>query len=187
MSEFEIRTNLRGFDLHFKTTYDLFSYRKIDDGTKLLIKAIEVGRGDTCLDLGCGYGPIGISLAKLNPSGEVYMVDRDVVAVKYAKENCELNQVKNCIVIASNGFEGVKDKNFAVVASNLPTHIAKESRLQWFKDAKEHLVKNGKLYVVTVNKVQPFVRRSFNEIFGNYKKVEMSNMHTVSLAVKSND
>lgn len=183
-NEFEITTKLRGFDLTFKTTYDLFSYRKIDKGTKLLIKNIVVPSGATCLDLGCGYGPIGITLAKMNPKGQVYLVDKDFTAIEYAKKNCKTNSVSNCHVVLGNGFNQVKNIKFDLVASNLPTHIASQTRKKFFTDAKKSLKKDGEIYMVTVNKLASFMQKAFSEIFGSYKALAKNSTHTLSFVRK---
>jgi 16S rRNA G1207 methylase RsmC len=71
-------------DLTLKTRWGVFSPRSIDDGTLLLMKYLKVGEADKCLDLGCGYGPIGLAVAKSCPKGEVHMVDNDFIAVETA-------------------------------------------------------------------------------------------------------
>jgi len=180
--DFEIMAELRGFQLKFKTARDLFSYKEIDAGTKLLIDNLEVPDGGTCLDLGCGYGPIGITVTKLNPQGKNYLVDKDFVATECARENCELNGVTNTEVVLSNGFSHIKNIKFDLIASNLPTHVSKETRMQFFLDAKKQLNPGGKIYVVTVNKVRPYIERTFEEVFGNYTKVAHDKTYTVSLA-----
>jgi 16S rRNA G1207 methylase RsmC len=93
------QANLRGFEFVFHSTWGLFCPREIDDGTRLLLDVIDVGNGDTCLDLGCGYGPIGLTMARLSATGTTVMVDKDFVAVEYAKKNTELNQLKNCEIL----------------------------------------------------------------------------------------
>ena len=182
--DFTLQENLRGRELTFSTTYGLFSYKKIDDGTKLLIDSIEYKDGNNILDLGCGYGPIGIALAKDNPKGKVYLVDRDFIAVEYALKNCKLNSVTNCEVLLSNGFSHLKNVKFDVIVSNLPSHFSNDM-LEWMlQDAKNHLKNNGKLYVVTVSKLGKFIKREFENIFGNWEKVAHNKMHTISLATK---
>lgn len=88
--QFIIETQLLTHQLKFKTTYGMFSYKEIDQGTKLLINSIDVTSAKTILDLGCGYGPIGICLAKENPSADVYLVDRDFIAVEYAEKKLQI-------------------------------------------------------------------------------------------------
>ena len=75
--------DIRDHKLRFDSTWGLFSPREIDKGTQLLLNEIQVGQQDDCLDLGCGYGPIGITLGKLAIKGQVTMVDRDYVCLLY--------------------------------------------------------------------------------------------------------
>ena len=83
------------FDSNLKlhTRWGTFSPRALDDGTKLLMKHFSADIDDVCLDLGCGYGPIGLALAKHCTRGEVHMVDKDFVAVDLANYNAKLNNI----------------------------------------------------------------------------------------------
>jgi len=182
--DFTLQEDLLGHKLTFKTTYGLFSYKKVDDGTKLLIDSVQFKDGDNILDLGCGYGPIGIALAKSNPQGKVYLVDRDFVAVEYARGNCQLNGVSNCEVLLSNGFSHLEGVKFDVIAANLPSHFSNDMLRWMLQDAKNHLSDGGKLYVVTVSKLRKFIKREFESIFGNWKKVDHNAAYTISLATK---
>lgn len=175
---------MREHELTFTTTDGLFSGKKIDAGTKLLIDSVEFRDGDNILDLGCGYGPIGVALARDNPKGKVYLVDRDFVAVEYAQKNCEQNRLSNCETRLSNGFSHLEGLKFDVITSNLPSHLSNDM-LEWIlQDAKNHLKPGGKLYVVTVSKLGRFIKREFDGIFGNYEKVAHNKMYTISSAAK---
>ena len=176
---------LREMDFVFHSTWGLFSPRAIDAGSRLLIEYMQINEADTCLDLGCGYGPIGLTMAKLAPEGKVYMVDKDFVAVEYAKKNSELNGLANCEVFLSNGFSHIPDDlKFDVIASNLPAQVGKELLYLFLSDAKKHLNKEGRLYVVTIAGIRAFIKRNFMEVFGNYKKVKQGKAYTVALAIK---
>jgi len=85
------------FDSNLKlhTRWGTFSPRALDDGTKLLMKYFSADIDDVCLDLGCGYGPIGLALAKHCSKGEVHMVDKDFVAVDLANYNAKINNIFN--------------------------------------------------------------------------------------------
>ncbi len=180
---FTLQDNLRGFDLTFKTTFDLFSYKHLDDGTKLLIESLEVKDGDGCLDLGCGYGPIGIVMAKMSPKSKVILVDRDFLAFQYAKINCEQNKVANCEVRLSNGFSELAGQNFDVIAANLPTHVSKETLQKIIEDSKLHLNPGGKMYIGCTNRLRMFFERLVQPVFGDCEKVAHKGDYVVLLVV----
>ena len=86
---------LRGQPLTFHSTWGIFSPREVDEGSRLLLDHVEINPDDDCLDLGCGYGPIGLTLAKLAPQGRTILVDKDYVAVDFANKNIALNGIGN--------------------------------------------------------------------------------------------
>jgi len=88
-----IQVNLLDHDLTFKTRWGVFSPRAIDEGTQLFLKHVDIQESDKCLDLGCGYGPIGLAVAKSCPKGEVHMVDKDFIAVELSNTNAKLNNI----------------------------------------------------------------------------------------------
>jgi len=175
---------LRGRPLVFHSTWGLFSPRQVDQGSALLIRRIEAADDDVTLELGCGYGPIGIAVAALCPGGRVHMVDKDYVAVQYARANAEFNGLRNCEVYLSNAFSEVPDVRFDNVVSNLPAKVGRELLTIILHDAKAHLKTGGRLYVVTVNGLRKFIRRNFEEVFGNYRKLKQGPHHTAAMAVK---
>ena len=113
-------------------------------------------------------------------------MDRDFVAVDYARRNARENACSNCDVYLSNGLVHVPaDTRFHTVASHLPAKVGNELLTLMFRDIQERLEPEGRLYVVTVSGLRPFIRRTFREIFGNYEKVKQNGTHTVSLAVRA--
>lgn len=180
--EVEFHAALRGIPVTFSATWGLFSPKGIDAGTGLLIEHLDIQEGDTCLDLGCGYGAVGVTLAKCARTATVYMVDKDFVAVDYARKNVERNQLPNCHVLLSNGFSHLPDIQFDLIASNLPANVGKELLQIFLTDAKQHLKPNGRLYVVTISGLRTFIKRNFLTIFGNYQKVKQRHTHTVAMA-----
>ena len=175
---------LRGHLLTFHSTWGLFNPRGVDDGSRLLIDYVEVGACDRILDIGCGYGPIGLTLALLSPQGEVHLVDRDFVAVEYARKNAALNQIDNCRIYLSNAFSHVPDIRFDTIVSNLPARAGNEMLSIILHGARQHLEPGGRFYVVFISGLKPYVKRNFREIFGNYKKLKQSKTYTVALAVR---
>ena len=171
--------------LQFKSTWGIFSPREIDDGTALLLKYIEIEKEDDCFDLGCGYGPIGLTMAKLAPQGKTLMVDKDFMAIEYTRKNAKLNQLTNVEALLSNGFQHIDPKRqFNVIASNVPAKVGKEMMSLMLHDAHQHLSKDGKLYLVTVNGLRQYMKRNLKEIFGNYKKIKQGKTYTIHLARK---
>ena len=181
----EFAASVRGQALQFRATWGLFSPREVDEGTAMLIDAIEVTPDADCFDLGCGYGAIGLTLARLAPIGETWMVDRDFVAVKYAQTNAAANGVTNARVLLSNGFDAIpQGQRFDVIASNLPAKVGNELLTLLIADAHAHLNPGGRLYVVTLSNMRRFIERTCEEVFGNYAKAKQGRQHTVALAVR---
>lgn len=175
---------LRGRELTFHTTWGLFSPRRIDDGSYQLIEQVEVSPADRILDLGCGYGAIGVALAGLAPQGEVHMVDRDFLAVEYAARNARLNGFRNCRAYLSNAFSAVEDLRFDTVVSNLPANVGKEMLSIILLGAHASLKPGGRVYVVTISGLRQFIRRRFEDVFGNYTKSKQAKGYTVAMATR---
>lgn len=177
---------LRGFKFRFCTTWGLFSPKNIDEGSKLLIDSLSLNQGSVSLDLGCGYGPIGLTAAKLDPKGKVHMVDKDYVAVEYTRKNTKLNYIGNCNIYLSNGFDRIPDVKFDNIFSNLPAKVGKEMLEILLKDSKKHLKPGGKIYLVTLSGLKEFIKRNLNEIFGNYEKIAQNRTYIVFQSTKKN-
>jgi 16S rRNA G1207 methylase RsmC len=181
----QFETSLHGKNLIFRTTWGLFSPKEIDKGTRLLTNCLKLDPKDNNLDLGCGYGAIGLAMATLSPKGKTHLVDKDFVAVEYAALNAELNAIKNVEIYLSNGFSDVNNLMFDNIACNLPAKSGKEQHHLFFNDAKEHLKPNGKLWVVTMTGLVPYIRRTLQEIFGNWEKIAHNQHYTLSQSSSS--
>ena len=180
-----IKTVLRDQQLSFSTSWGIFSPREIDAGSKMLLDYVEVEPSMDCLDLGCGYGVLGITLAKLAADGSTKLLDKDYVAVEFANKNVALNNLTNCRASLSNGFSALKDdERFDIIVSNLPAKVGNELLDLFMYDAMHHLKPGGRFYVVTITGLRKFVQRRFKDIFGNYKKHKQNNAYTVASATK---
>lgn len=175
---------LRGSRLVFHSTWGLFSPRRIDEGSHLLIEHIELEDGQHTLDLGCGYGAIGLAIAGECPNGSVHMVDKDFVAVGFAKKNAEINGLGNSKIYLSNAFSAVGDVRFDNVVVNLPANAGKELLQIILGDARDHLKPGGQIVVVTIAGLKEFIKRHFKETFGNYEKLKQRQGYVVARAVK---
>lgn len=183
--DLSIQTTLLGHDLTLKTRWGVFSPRTIDDGTLLLMKYLEVAKKDKCLDLGCGYGPIGLAVAKSCPQGEVHMVDKDFVAVELSNNNAKLNHIDNVQAYLSDAFLSVnKDNYFDQIISNVPAKVGREQLSIILYDAYDALKPGGKITFVTINGLRHFIKDNFKSVFGNYKKLKQGQKYTISQAIK---
>jgi len=175
---------LRNHPFTFHTTWGLFSPRAIDEGTRLLIDHLEIRPNERALDLGCGYGPLGLVIAREAPEGFCTLVDKDFVAVEYARRNAALNGIHNVEVRLSDGFRHLKPQPFSLVVSNLPAKTTKEHYQLFFYDAWERLEPAGRIYVVVISGLRQFIKRMFTEVFGNHTKVKQGKAYTVAMAEK---
>ena len=174
---------LRDQRLVFHSTWGLFSPKQIDEGTRLLLDHIEIAPDASVLDLGCGYGPIGLTLAKLAPKGQVHLVDKDFVAIEYATKNATLNHLKNTQAYRSNGFGQVPEhQKFDLIVSNVPAKIGTELLSIFLHDARAHLNPGGSLYIVTISGLKDYMKRHLGEVFGNYDKLKQSKTYTAAVA-----
>ncbi|UQZ33732.1 16S rRNA methyltransferase [Paenibacillus sp. PK3_47] len=147
-----LTTVLRGKNLRFTSDAGVFSKGDIDYGSRALIEAMEIPNGSAVLDVGCGYGPIGISAAILNPGGHVTMIDINSRAVELSRENAQLNGVHNVTVKESDVFSAVQGQKFDVVLTNPPIRAGKAVVHQIFEQAYEHLNEGGSLWIVIQKK-----------------------------------
>ena len=165
----ELNTTLRKNKLKFYTGSGVFSIGKIDKGTSLLIDKCIVKDNWSILDLGCGYGPIGIALSKEVSS--VLMTDINERAVKLTRTNIELNKIENAKVIKSNLYKAIKKKYDAII-TNPPTLAGREVCFNIIEGAKEHLHKGGLLQLVARhNKGGKELEKKMKEVFGNVKAI----------------
>lgn len=115
-----LSTVLRGKTLRFTSDAYVFSKGDIDHGSRVLIETMDIPDGSAVLDVGCGYGPIGISAAFLTPGGHVTMIDINSRAVELARENAQHNGIRNVTVMESDVLSAVKGQKYDVILTNPP-------------------------------------------------------------------
>ena len=164
----------------FAIANNLFSTFDLDHGTDILIRAIKLNNPKSILDIGCGYGPLGIMLAKTNPQSEVTLVDRDLLAVRYTNFNIAKNNVINAIAIGSVGIESVKDKNFDLIVSNIPAKIGDEAIAQEFILNPYNLLNpSGEYWIVVVSMLNRLIPKVAKEHKLNIEEIRRRKGHTV--------
>jgi len=171
--------------LVFHSTWGLFSPREIDAGTRLLLAHSPVPpAGSTIVDLGCGYGPIGVAMANACADSRTILLDKDFVAVDYAQGNIGRNRVENAEARLSNGLAAVEGMCFDRLYSNVPAKVGKEMWQLMLFDTWRGLNRGGEVWFVSINGLRQYFKRTMTEQFGNYDKVKQGKTYTVHRAVK---
>ena len=157
------------FNYSFLTDNGVFSKTGVDYGTKVMLQALYETNslGPQILDVGCGYGPIGIVLKKIYPEKEFEMVDINPRAILLAKENAKRNQV-DVDIHESNVYEKIKKKSYSDIITNPPIRAGKQVVYKIFEEAYEYLTMDGSLWVV-IRKQQgaESAIKKIKDIFGN--------------------
>jgi 16S rRNA (guanine1207-N2)-methyltransferase len=183
-SEFEI--DLRGIRLKLATDAGVFSKNRLDSGTKLLIKALPLNPDiHTILDLGCGYGPIGLTIAKLLPEATVYMSDINERAVDLAIKNAAQNGIQNVIIKAGEGLCPFPGQRFDLIVTNPPIRAGKQVIYPLIDEAYQVLHTKGWLAAVIMTKQgAKSLEKKLAEVFGNVCEWEKESGYRVVAAQK---
>ncbi|MFZ0699290.1 MAG: methyltransferase [Thermoplasmata archaeon] len=144
----ELRFLYRGEMLSFQVDRGVFAGHGLDRGTELLIANMIVGPHDRVLDLGCGWGPVGLAAAKSAGEGHAVLTDVNRRAALLARRNLERNAVTNAEVRTGSLFAPVGEERFDVIATNPPYHAGRELIVQLLSEAPAHLEPGGRLFLV---------------------------------------
>lgn len=160
---------LRGEKIQFQTDTGVFSKNEVDFGSRLLIEAFKESAVEgPILDVGCGYGPIGIAIAKSFPRKQVHMVDVNTRAIELAKKNAARNNVENVEVYESDGLSSVEEEGFSAILTNPPIRAGKETVFRFYEEACDKIAPGGSLWVVIQKKQgAPSTEEKLKELFGN--------------------
>lgn len=177
------------FTLSFITDNGVFSKDGVDFGSRVLIETLceQKELGEQMLDVGCGYGPIGISLKKAFPNSHMTMIDVNPRAVYLAKENAKHNDVEAEILV-SNVYEEITGNTFTDIITNPPIRAGKKIIYQIFEEAYPHLVPGGHLWVVIRKAQGALSAKAFIEqIYGNCEIINKEKGYFILKAQKSID
>lgn len=161
---------LLGHTFQFKTDQGVFSKREVDYGSRVLLGMFQMSDVEgPILDVGCGYGPIGLALAKTFPDRTVHMVDVNNRALELAKENAVLNKIDNIEIYNSDRFDNVQFNQYAAIVTNPPIRAGKQVVHDILESSFEYLAENGELWVVIQKKqgapsAKTKLEKLFNEV-----------------------
>ncbi|MGA8943416.1 MAG: class I SAM-dependent methyltransferase [Thermoactinomyces sp.] len=172
--ERKIQAVLLGRSFTFYTDAGVFSKRGIDFGSRLLIETVKIEPESRVLDLGCGYGAIGIAIGKTVPHVKVTMVDINERAVQLAKENAVLNQVEDRVeILVSDRFAALEGRKFDHILLNPPIRAGKKTVYRLFEEASNALDSGGSLWIV-IRKQQGAVsaKKELEQLFSVVNVIE---------------
>lgn len=144
----DLRFLYRGQLLSFQVDGGVFAAHGLDPGTSLLIESFQFGPSDRVLDLGCGWGAIGVAAARAAPGGHVVMTDVNRRAVLLARRNLRRNGIPNAEARPGSGFAPVPEERFDAILTNPPYHVGRPFLLDLLAQVPEHLTATGTLWIV---------------------------------------
>ena len=178
----ELKVELLGQQMTFLTDAGVFSKKMIDYGSRVLLSALEFSKKETLLDVGCGYGTLGLTLAKAQEL-EVTLVDINQRALDLARKNADANQV-SADIFQSNVYENVTGQ-FHHIISNPPIRAGKQVVHEVISGSYDHLLADGDLTIVIQKKQgAPSAKTKMEEVFGNCETLKKDKGYYILRSVK---
>lgn len=168
-----------------RTDAGVFSRAGFDRGSELLLEALEIGPCETVLDLGCGYGVLGIAVARLSDRGHVVLTDVNERAAKLARANVRANRVANAEVRVGDLYAPVADLAFDHIVSNPPLRAGRSVVDRIVSEAPAHLLEGGRLWLVArTRQGADALRERMARAFGNAEIVKRGSGYKVLRSIK---
>lgn len=176
---------LRGRSWDFESASGVFSHWRLDAGTRVLIETMRIGEEDRVLDLGCGYGPIGLVAASLAPKGGAVLIDINRRAAALARANADRNALRNVRVLVGDGAAAIRSTAVDVVVTNPPIREGRRVVLRFVDDARRVLRPGGRLYFVArTAQGAKTLARLVGKRFGHVQKIRTSAGYRVYEAIR---
>lgn len=167
-----ISARIKDVDMVFETVPSVFSPHSIDTGTLAMLSVVDFLPHDKVLDLGCGYGVVGILAGKLIGEENVIMCDVSEQAIESAAMNLRLNNVPEISIRLSDGYKNVAETDFTLILSNPPYHADFSVPKHFIEVGFKKLVLGGKLVMVT--KRLDWYKNKLTSVFGGVKIHEIN-------------
>jgi 16S rRNA (guanine1207-N2)-methyltransferase len=182
-----VRTTLCGRNFEFITASSVFSKRHVDTGTQLLIESMILPKTGAVLDIGCGWGAVGIAAATFNPKLQVCMTDVNTRAISLVKKNIERNRAFNAQARYGCLYEPVLGQKFDCVLSNPPVSAGMDTVKAIITGAPEVMADGAVFEMVIRSKIGAKILPAlFVETFGNCEVLARGSGFRVLLGKYSN-
>lgn len=175
--------------LKLTTDAGVFSKGKVDFGSDTLVQTFlnehPPGPSKNVADVGCGYGPIGLMIAKVSPHHQITMVDVNQRALELARKNKKANQIDNVTIKESDGLSQLEDSSYDFVLTNPPIRAGKDVVHRIFEEAYQKLKSQGELYVVIQKKQgMASAKKKMEKIFNNVEVVNKNKGYYILKSLK---
>lgn len=180
-----ISFNMGSHSLKLTTDAGVFSKGGVDFGSKLLVQTfLDDAQPERILDVGCGYGTMGLMVANHLPESTVHMVDVNARALTLSERNAVTNKINNTMIYKSDGLNEVTEQ-FDAVITNPPIRAGKDVVHRILSDSYNILEHRGALYVVIQKKQgMPSARKKMDEVFGNVTVLKKDKGYYILKSVK---
>ena len=179
---------LKGNTLSFTSDNGVFSKHTVDFGSELLVESYDIPeqfQKASLLDIGCGYGTMGLAYGKAYPELSIEMIDVNERALVLAQENAKKNGIHNVDIHESNLYDSVKKSQYEIIISNPPIRAGKIVVHTILEKAYDYLAENGQL-VIVIQKKQgaPSAQKKMEEVFGNCERIQWDKGYWILVSTK---
>ena len=179
---------LKGNTLSFTSDNGVFSKNTVDFGSELLVESYDIPeqfQKASLLDIGCGYGTMGLAYGKAYPELSIEMIDVNERALVLAQENAKKNGIHNVDIHESNLYDSVKKSQYEIIISNPPIRAGKIVVHTILEKAYDYLTENGQL-VIVIQKKQgaPSAQKKMEEVFGNCERIQWDKGYWILVSTK---
>jgi 16S rRNA G1207 methylase RsmC len=180
-----VQTRLRGKPFEFVTASSVFSTKRIDTGTRILIENMILPNQGYVLDIGCGYGAVGIAAGAFNRKLRVVLTDVNKRAVLIARQNAKRNRVSNVEVKHGNLYEPIQDLTFDCVLSNPPVSAGMQTVEALIRGAPAVMTKKATFQMVIRSKIgKKTLPQVITETFSNFEVLAIESGYRVLIGKK---
>jgi len=167
-----IKTEIMSVELEFESNETVFSPSSIDEGTLSMLSQVQFQPNDKVLDLGCGYGVVGILASRLIGEENVTICDISEEAILLSRRNAARNQVPDIRIVKSDGLRDIGEEDFTLILSNPPYHVDFSVPKEFIESGFRKLIVGGKMLMVTKRKT--WYQNKLTAVFGGVKVIEVN-------------